>query len=131
MFETIRYFKPAEFGCPCEECKRVIPESLVNYIEETARRLEILRSFLRKPIHVNSGIRCAAYNEKIGGVSDSFHKKGMAADIEVTGLSRDRLYGFVEGLIAAGRLPDGGIGRYRQFEHMIHFDCGPPARWER
>lgn len=43
--------------------------------------LDPLREWYGKPITVNSGYRCKALNEAVGGVPSSFHTKGMAADI--------------------------------------------------
>lgn len=37
------------------------------------------------PITINSGFRCAALNKAVGGVSNSQHCKGQAADISIKG----------------------------------------------
>ena len=42
------------------------------------------------PITINSGFRCAALNKAVGGVSNSQHCKGQAADINIKG---DLAYG--------------------------------------
>jgi hypothetical protein len=42
------------------------------------------------PITINSGFRCAALNKAVGGVSNSQHCKGQAADISIRG---DLAYG--------------------------------------
>ena len=46
-----------------------------------AQILDPLRMDMGYPIHVNSGYRCPALNEAIGGAKNSQHMKGMAADI--------------------------------------------------
>ena len=42
-----------------------------------------LRDFLGKPVVISSGYRCRELNEKVGGVSNSQHLTGEAADIMV------------------------------------------------
>lgn len=43
--------------------------------------LEPLRYTLDKPIIINSGYRCKELNKAVGGVTDSHHLQGLAADI--------------------------------------------------
>ena len=43
--------------------------------------LDAVRKKFGKPIKINSGYRTVARNKKIGGVADSSHLKGLAADI--------------------------------------------------
>lgn len=43
--------------------------------------LDIVRGHIGKPILVNSGYRCKKLNEIVGGVQNSMHTKGLAADI--------------------------------------------------
>ena len=45
--------------------------------------LQPLRDFLGKPVVISSGYRCRELNEKVGGVSNSQHLTGEAADIRV------------------------------------------------
>lgn len=45
------------------------------------RILDPLRTVYGKPIHINSGYRCAALNKAVGGTSSSQHLTGQAADI--------------------------------------------------
>lgn len=47
--------------------------------------LEPLRLYLQQKIIVTSGFRCAELNAAVGGVKTSYHKYGMAADINVSG----------------------------------------------
>src|ERR1700753_3666220 len=47
-----------------------------------ANVLEKVRALLGFPIVVSSGYRCAELNGLVGGVSDSAHTHGLAADIE-------------------------------------------------
>ena len=40
-------------------------------------------------VTINSGCRCTHHNIEVGGVPNSFHTRGMAADFEVSGISPD------------------------------------------
>ena len=42
--------------------------------------LDMVRVHIGKPILVNSGYRCKRLNEMVGGVQNSMHTKGLAAD---------------------------------------------------
>ena len=43
--------------------------------------LQQIRDHFGKPVYVNSGYRCDRHNKAVGGTSDSYHIKGMAAVI--------------------------------------------------
>lgn len=102
------------------------PEVYQNLIELT-KNLQILREHLKRPIKINSGYRSPAHNKKIGGASKSQHLFGKAADITVTGLTPLQIAVEIEKLIAAGKMRQGGLGRYPNF---IHYDIrGTKARW--
>ena len=46
--------------------------------------LDPLRRIIRSPIIITSGFRCSALNKAIGGVANSWHTKGNAADIKIS-----------------------------------------------
>lgn len=50
--------------------------------------LEPIRKEYGLPIHVSSGYRCPLLNELVGGVPNSYHKLGCAADISGPDFSR-------------------------------------------
>ena len=54
-------------------------DNLTKLIEAV---LDPLRKWYGKPIHINSGYRCSALNETVGGAKNSQHTTGMAADID-------------------------------------------------
>lgn len=61
-----------------------IPDDM-NIIKNLVRLsefLQIIRNELNLPIIVNSAYRSKEVNEKVGGVSSSYHCKGLAADIK-------------------------------------------------
>lgn len=47
------------------------------------------RNLVGSPVYVNSGYRCPELNRRVGGVSNSYHLKGRAADLDTrTGQNR-------------------------------------------
>lgn len=55
-------------------------EEVAN-LSKLASVLEDVRTLLGHPIYINSGYRCVLLNEAVGGVADSAHIHGLAADI--------------------------------------------------
>lgn len=49
--------------------------------------LDPLRRLYGKPIRITSGFRCQKLNDLVGGVKNSWHTKGNAADIHVASLT--------------------------------------------
>lgn len=49
--------------------------------------LDPLRRLYGKPIIITSGYRCTELNKKVGGVANSWHTQGNAADIHVSSLA--------------------------------------------
>ena len=45
--------------------------------------LEPARRVIGEPIHITSGYRCLALNRAVGGVAQSYHVRGLAADIHI------------------------------------------------
>lgn len=60
---------------PSEEVKKNL-EALVENV------LDPLREAYGKPIYINSGYRCPELNKAVGGVSNSEHLTGRAADLD-------------------------------------------------
>lgn len=52
--------------------------------------LDPLRDWYGKPIRVNSGYRCPALNKSVGGVANSQHLTGQAADIDTNDTAENR-----------------------------------------
>lgn len=53
---------------------------VVENLKKVMYILDIVRAYIGKPILVNSGYRCKEINEMVGGVQNSMHTKGLAAD---------------------------------------------------
>jgi uncharacterized protein YcbK (DUF882 family) len=103
------------------------PEDVKVNIQKLANNLQVLRDHFGSAITINSGYRSPAHNERIGGVKNSYHVKGMAADIVIKGVSPYALAKQIEMLIDGGKMTQGGIGIYDTF---THYDIrGHAARW--
>ena len=80
-WKDIRYFKRSEFRCPCGRCGGfpVEPQKdMVRAVDEIRQRLGVPVSVVDAD---GSGVRCAAHNAEVGGVSNSQHLYGLAADL--------------------------------------------------
>ena len=58
--------------------------------------LQKVRDHFGKPVTVNSGYRSPELNKAIGGSTTSDHCKGMAADIEIPGVSNYELADWIK-----------------------------------
>jgi zinc D-Ala-D-Ala carboxypeptidase len=75
-FLTIN-FKKSEFACS----KSCGCSHNFNMDLHFVMLLQELRTRCGFPLVINSGYRCPEWNEKVGGVVDSWHTKGLAVDI--------------------------------------------------
>lgn len=116
FWEEIIWFTPGEFVCPCG-CGTGDPEeALVRKVDEIRRRLGV-------PVTITSGVRCAAHNAKVGGVSNSQHLYHRAADLH-SGVSPQKMREVAEAVLG----DTGGLGVY---SWGIHVDTRPAkARWK-
>lgn len=118
------HFNSKEFECHCGQCGMITMNQLL------IMELEAIRYIVNEPIYINSGYRCKSYNHKVGGVKNSQHVLGNAADIRCKSLSAVEL-----GDILLKMYPNQyGIGIYTRNEdedkHFVHFDVRDyKARW--
>ena len=75
----MKWFKEKEFACKC--CGQLPPLARENVKALVSEVLDPVREKLGMPIVVNSGYRCEKHNKEVGGVKNSQHLKGEAADI--------------------------------------------------
>ena len=76
--------------------------------------LQSIRSHFGAAVTINSGYRTPQYNAKVGGVTDSQHCYGTAADIVVRGKTSAAVAAYAREL-----KPDwGGVGVYDSFCHI-------------
>ena len=55
-------------------------QEVINNLTTLSNTLEQVRSLLGFPMHIDSGYRCKELNEAVGGVPESAHLTGYAAD---------------------------------------------------
>lgn len=60
---------------------RATPEAIENMKQLVEHLLDPLRELWGAPLMVTSGYRCLALNSAVGGVANSHHLRGMAADL--------------------------------------------------
>lgn len=93
---------------------RPLPDKVATAnLKRLAEKLEEVRKHLGgKAIIVTSGYRDPVHNAAVGGVRNSTHTKGMAADIVVVGMSPKQ--------VQAKLAPwwPGGLGAYNTFTHL-------------
>lgn len=77
------YFKPQEFRCTCGHCS-----GYPSYMKKTEMlHLAKIRKHYGKPMTITSGLRCAYENNRVGGVRNSGHTRGYAADFYMAGVT--------------------------------------------
>ena len=76
---------------------------------------------LERPVYVTSGYRCPRYNQKIGGVVNSYHCIGLAVDIKVKDIN------LIELLEICENIDFSGIGFYEK-KNFLHLDVRPTKR---
>lgn len=103
-----KHFRVREFASKDGSDKVLIDDDLVTLLEN------IREAAGGKSITINSGYRSPEHNAAVGGVSNSQHVKGTAADIVVDGTDP-----LTVGQIAEHFLnKKGGIGVYQTFTHV-------------
>ena len=66
---------------------------IINNLKILATKvLQSIRDFYGKPVKVTSGYRSKALNIAVGGSQTSQHSHGEAADIQIEGISVDKLF---------------------------------------
>ncbi len=119
MGDLSPHFSRVEFACHCGCGKMIVDLRLIE-------ALEALRERIGRPIIVISGCRCAVHNRRKGGVPNSQHLRGRAADLRIAGLSPEEIARHAETIQA---IREGGIGLYDTFVHLDVRRNGP-ARWD-
>ena len=123
FWDEIEFFDREEFRCQCggKYCNGfpVEPEEkLVRTVDEIRRRLGV-------PVQIvtagGSGVRCPTHNANVGGVKNSEHLYGRAADLHAP-VSLAVLKQVAEDVIDG----TGGLGLY---DWGIHVDTGKYSRW--
>lgn len=98
-------FKIREFRCKDGSDEIKID---VDFVRD---KLQKIRDWAGAPIIINSAYRTDAYNKKVGGAPNSYHKRGQAFDIQVQGKTLDEVCRFAEsiGVLGIIRYPAHGF----------------------
>lgn len=100
------HFKAKEFQCKDKSEYLLIATELIEVLEK-------IRNHFNAPVIINSGYRTPSWNSKVNGASNSYHCKGMAADIVVKGHSSGEVAKYADSIIEKG-----GVIRYTNFTHI-------------
>ena len=112
-------FRKDEFACKCGEYCNGHP---VDVDEKLLVLLQKIRDHFGKAVVITSAVRCKTHNKAVGGVSNSQHLYGTAADIKVPGVSPSALLAYADKIN-----PNGGVGKY---SWGIHIDTRKgKSRW--
>ncbi len=123
FWNEIEYFKRGEFACHCNG--KYCNGFPVEMSEETVRIVDEIRRRAGVPINIGSGVRCTKHNAAVGGVSNSRHLTGLAADLNCS-LSPSVLHTIAEEVMKEKIPGRGGLGLY---SWGIHVDTGAYSRW--
>lgn len=100
------HFKAKEFQCKDKSEYLLIATELIEVLEK-------IRSHFEAPVIISSGYRTPSWNSKVNGASNSYHCKGMAADIVVKGHSSREVAKYADSI-----MEQGSVIRYTNFTHV-------------
>ena len=111
MQDNLKYFSLEEFASPD------LPGSGINMDSNFLKLLDLARGIAQTQFRITSGYRTEKHNEAVGGVPNSSHLRGYAADIAAAdSITR---YKIVSAAIQAG------ITRIGIANTFIHLDADP------
>ena len=116
MANNTKNFKVSEFACHCGNCENKIEQKIIDIAQK-------IRDKAGVPIHINSGYRCPAHNKKVGGVANSKHTLGKAADLSCT-IGAINLFVLICDMKTRGELPDLDYAILYIKKNFVHVDCG-------
>ena len=135
---NFRYFSLKELCASDVASKKGIDNypsfTIVEHLSElTAKILEPLREAWGGPIYVTSGYRCDKLNQAVGGVANSVHRLGWAADLQPGNGKIDEFIKFTEDFlkrkyIAYDQLLDERVGNTRWLHIGIRSSTGSQRR---
>jgi uncharacterized protein YcbK (DUF882 family) len=96
-----------------------MPPRVLENIKILAQNLQVLRDEVKVSIKVNSGYRSEAHNRAIGGVPNSHHTHGRAADIVVSGMTPKQVAEVIDKLWREGKMKKGW---YKVYNTFLHYD---------
>lgn len=124
MGDLSKNFSRHEFECKCGCGFDRVNAKLV-------KTLQTIRDVFGHPLFISSGCRCPIHNQCVGGVWNSQHTLGKAADIYWHG-DVCQLYDLIYDLLEEGDLPDVGYIQLYKDKNFVHIDVrDEPANFPR
>lgn len=109
-------FKVNEFRCK-DGSDRILID--VDFVEN---KLQLIRNAFNTPVTINSAYRTESYNKKVGGAKSSYHMKGQAFDIVVSGHTPQEVARCAQSI---------GINGIIQYNTFVHIDSRNTRYWAR
>lgn len=116
MAQDTKNFKVSEFTCKCGCGRNVIDQKLIDMCQ-------IIRERASVAVNISSGTRCEKHNREVGGVKDSYHIQGKAADLTCS-LGARRLFALIADMKAKSLLPDLQYCKLYLSKNFVHVDIG-------
>ena len=82
-----------------------------------------IRDILGEAVRINSACRCFAHNTKVGGVGESYHTQGLAADLSCASGS-EKLFIAIQVAYSRGKLNDLEYCKHYKKQNFVHVDVG-------
>ncbi|MCM3180532.1 D-Ala-D-Ala carboxypeptidase family metallohydrolase [Cytobacillus horneckiae] len=100
-------------------------------VRENVRRLMYKLEAVRvkagnKPITINSGFRSVSHNSNVGGASNSQHMYGIAADINISGLSTNTVKNYAKTAGFSGMYNESG---FVHVDSRVEYSYGSQQWW--
>ena len=97
---------------------------VVRNLRVLALNLQILRSYIKRPITITSGYRSPTLNEAVGGVRESHHLEGYAADIVCPYLTIAELTDAASRCLIYDQL-------INEYDSWVHLSVAPDLRMQK
>ena len=100
------HFNAKEFACKDGSYELLLATELLEVLEKIREKFG--------PVIINSGYRTPSWNAKVGGTGNSYHCKGMAADIRVKNITPKKIAEYASEIMKN----NGGVILYTNFVHV-------------
>lgn len=115
MATSTNNFKVGEFSCRhCGENR--IAQHVIDLCQK-------IRDYVGLPVFVNSAYRCEVHNKRIGGVKNSYHTQGLAADITCC-IGAPALFEAIHEMYSLGLVPELSFCYLYHKKNFVHVDIG-------
>lgn len=106
-------FKVKEFACKDGSDTIIIHEDFVQ-------KLQQIRNHFGRAVNINSAYRTREHNKREGGSSNSYHIKGRAFDLAISGVNPNDMARYAQSI---------GINGIIRYPWGIHVDSRPKRYW--